>query len=151
MSSKMIKELRKFFKEVTSENVRLWCESLSAVMRYDSPECGEILGSEGLAEIEKQASDSRQTLAVVQVETPQILVKTLNQHTESLILDKQQNILNALQTAASTDNDIAKVKKLSSLNENDSIVLTIKNTVETGAIPMLFAVFSRKNDGYGLG
>jgi hypothetical protein len=159
MSSVMIKDLRKLFKEATGENVHLWCESLSAVMRYDSPECSENLATEGFAEIEAQTNESKNMLAIG-FENPTVLVrtlvsKTLKQSVDELVLTKQEFALEALQTAASTDDEEQKVDAISRVNgvANPSIVNAVKQRYapQSGAIPMLFAVFSRKNDGYGLG
>jgi hypothetical protein len=155
----MIKDLRKLFKEATGENVHLWCESLSAIMRYDSPECGEAIATEGFAEIEAQTNESKNMLAI-EFENPTVLVrtlvsKTLKQSVDELVLAEQELALEALQTAASTVDEEQKVDTISKLNStaNPSIVESIKQcySPQSAAIPMLFAVFSRKNDGYGQG
>jgi hypothetical protein len=161
MSSKMIKELRKFFKdtlnvEADHENpfngsIQLWCESLAAVLRYDSPDCGEVLAEEGMAQIEKQTEASKNSLANVDWENPTIVTGTVKQFVEELVLTKQEQVLNAMQTAAITSDAAAKVLNLAAINENDSLFDSIRNNVQPGAIPMIFAVFSRKNDGYGVG
>jgi hypothetical protein len=155
MSSAMIKDLRKLFKEATGENVHLWCESLSAIMRYDSPECGENLAAEGFAEIENQAEAARGSLVPVELEAPAVVVGTLKQSVDELVLAKQELALEALQTAASTTSEEQKIDTLSKVNDaaNPSIITAIKQCYapQPGAIPMLFAVFSRKNDGYGQG
>lgn len=151
MSSKMIKELRRFFKEATGENIRLWCESLSAIARYDSPECSEILAEEGFSEIEKQASEARKALVSVELENPSLGSETLGQRVAALVEEKQNEVFDTFQTAASSEEEEMKVMVLKSLNEADSVFDLIHNNIQTGAIPMLFAVFSRKNDGYGLG
>jgi hypothetical protein len=155
MSSTMIKDLRKLFKEATGENVHLWCESLSAIMRYDSPECGENLAEEGVAEIEAQTNESKNKFAVVELEGPAVVVGTLKQSVDELVLAKQELALEALQTAASTQIEEQKVDMLSQTNNaaNPSIIAAIKQCYapQPGAIPILFAVISRKNDGYGLG
>jgi hypothetical protein len=159
MSSVMIKDLRKLFKEATGENVHLWCESLSAVMRYDSPECSENLATEGFVEIEAQTNESKNMLAIG-FENPTILVrtlvsKTLKQSVDELVLAEQEMAFEALQTAASTQVEEQKVATLSKTNDtaNPSIITAIKQCYATqpGSVPMLFAVFSRKNDGYGQG
>jgi hypothetical protein len=155
MSSVMIKDLRKLFKEATGENVHLWCESLSAIMRYDSPECGEAIATEGFAEIENQANVARGTLGTVELEAPAVVVRTLKQSIDELVLTKQEQVFDALETAASTKIEEQKVDTLSKVNNaaNPSIVGAIKQCYapQPGAIPMLFAIFSRKNDGYGQG
>jgi hypothetical protein len=66
-------------------------------------------------------------------------------------LTRENNALEALQAVASTSNEKQKVEVLSELNKNDSLIKAIHNDIQTGAIPILFAVFSRKNDYYGLG
>jgi hypothetical protein len=151
MSSKMIKELRQFFKEATNENVLLWGEALSAVMRYDSPDCGETLAAEGIEQIENQTSEFKNTLGSVELASPTIVVGTVKQSVDELVLTKQEAVLEALQTAASTANEKMKILNLTEINKNDSLFDSIRNNVQPDAIPMLFAVFSRKNDGYGLG
>jgi hypothetical protein len=159
MSSATIKDLRKLFKEATGENVHLWCESLSAIMRYDSPECGENLATEGFVEIEAQTNESKNMLAIG-FEDPTLLVRTLvsttlKQSVDELVLAEQELALEALQTAASTQIEEQKVDMLSQTNNaaNPSIIAAIKQCYapQPGAIPILFAVISRKNDGYGLG
>jgi hypothetical protein len=147
----LVKELQKFFKEVTHENSKIWLSALDLVSRYDSPDLCETLGTDGLARIEEQADSSGATLDSVQLENPTIVAKTLAQHVEPLVAAKQEKVLEAMKTAASTADEEMKVACLASLNENDSVSLAIKNTTQPGAIPMFFAVFSRKNDGYGLG
>jgi hypothetical protein len=155
----MIKNLRKLFKEATGENVHLWCESLSAIMRYDSPECGEILATEGFAEIEAQTNESKNMLAIG-FENSTVLVrtlvsKTLKQSVDELVLAEQELALEALQTAASTADEEQKINTLFQTNDaaNPSIITAIQQCYapQSDAIPMLFAVFSRKNDGYGQG
>jgi regulator of PEP synthase PpsR (kinase-PPPase family) len=157
MSSAMIKDLRKLFKEASGENIHLWCESLSAIMRYDSPECTEILAEEGFSEIENQATVSRNLLAAG-VENPSVgplVVQTLKQSVDELVLTKQYEVLDVLQFATSIISEEQKVEKLSKLNDaaTPSIVAAIQQRYapQPGAIPMLFAVFARKNDGYGQG
>jgi hypothetical protein len=155
MSSKMIKDLRKLFKETTGENVHLWCESLSAVMRYDSLECGEALAAEGFTEIENQTEIARDTLGTIELETSAMVVRTLKQSVDELVLAEQEQALEALQTATSTQIEEQKVNAISNVNDvsNPSIVGAIKQCYapQPSAIPMLFAVFARKNDGYGQG
>jgi predicted ABC-class ATPase len=72
-----------------------------------------------------------------------------------LVLAEQELALEALQTAASTQIEEQKVATLSKTNDaaNQSIITAIKQcySPQSAAIPMLFAVFSRKNDGYGQG
>jgi hypothetical protein len=161
MTSKMIKELLRFFRdtfnvEVDHENqfngnIQLWGEALAAVLRYDSPDCAEILAEEGIAQIENQTEASKDVLSVVDLESPTIVARTVKQSVDELVLTKQTQVLNALQTTASTENEAAKVMNLATINKSDSLFDSIRNNVEPGAIPMIFAVFSRKNDGYGLG
>jgi hypothetical protein len=155
MSSKMVKELRKLFKETTGENVHLWCESLSAIMRYDSPECSETLAEDGVLEIENQAEAARDALVPVELEAPAVVVGTLKQSVDELVLAKQELALEALQTTASMAEEEQKIDTLSKTNDtaNPSIITAINQRYapQPAAIPMLFAVFSRKNDGYGQG
>jgi hypothetical protein len=126
-------------------------------MRYDSPECTEILAEEGFSEIENQTTVSRNMLAAG-VENPSVgplVVQTLKQSVDELVLTKQDEVLDALQFAAATTSEEQKVDTLSMLNDaaTPSIVTAIQQCYapQPGAIPMLFAVFARKNDGYGLG
>jgi hypothetical protein len=126
-------------------------------MRYDSPEKVEILAEEGFSEIENQAEASRNILAA-EIENPTVgslVSKTLKQSVDELVLTKQEQILDALKIAASTISEEQKVDVLSKTNDaaNPSIVTAIQQCYapQPGAIPMLFGVFSRKNDGYGLG
>jgi hypothetical protein len=67
------------------------------------------------------------------------------------ILATENEVLETLQNAASVASEEQKVKILSNLNENNSLIKAINNNVQSGAIPMIFAVFSRRNDGYGIG
>jgi hypothetical protein len=65
----------------------------------------------------------------------------------------QNEAFDELQTGASIDKEEEKVENVIVINTtiDDSIVKTIQSRIQDGAIPMLFAVFSRKNDYYGLG
>jgi hypothetical protein len=151
----MIKDLRRLFKDTTGENVHLWCESLSAIMRYDSPEYTEVIAEEGIAKIENQAESAKNILVAENPIVGQLVSKTLKQSVDELILTKQGQVLDEFQTAASTQIEEQKVETLSKLNDaaSPSIVAAIQQSYapKLGAIPMLFGVFSRKNDGYGLG
>lgn len=151
MNNKIIKELHKFFRELKSEDAALWCDALNSVSRFDSPENSEAMAEDGYAQIENQTEISRNSLDSVELDTPTIVAGTIKQSVDELVLTKQSQVLDALQTAASTANEQTKVANLEDLNNAGSLFDSIRNTVQPGAISMIFAVFSRKNDGYGLG
>jgi hypothetical protein len=67
------------------------------------------------------------------------------------VLVTRNNVLESLQTAASTASEEQKIEILSELNKSNSLIRSIHNSIQAEAIPMIFAVFSRKNDYYGLG
>jgi hypothetical protein len=155
MANNLLKDLQKIFKEVDHENIRLWCETLGAVEIYDTPEHCEILATECVEQIENQATTAKDTLGSVELANPTIVAGTVKQSVDELALTRREQVLDALQTVASTVAEEQKVDVLLKTNAaaNPSIVEAIQQRYwpQTGAIPMIFAVFSRKNDYYGLG
>jgi hypothetical protein len=151
MANNLLQILQQFFKEVSHENIRLWCEALDLIEIYNTTERSEIIGEKGIEQIENQATSARSAMADVELEEPTIMAGTVKQSVDELVLTKQDQAVDAMQTAAATISEKIKVMNLSTINENNSLFDSIRNNVQIGAIPMIFAVFSRKNDYYGLG
>jgi hypothetical protein len=147
----MIKTLQKFFDEVTHENIRLWCDAVDAIDLYDTFEKCDAVGEEGYTRIETQTATARDSLHSIKIDEPAIVAGTVKQSVDELVLTRQTQVWDALQAAASTANEETKVANLTQINGTDSLFDAIRSNVQVDAIPMIFAVFSRKNDYYGLG
>lgn len=115
--------------------------------KKDSAELAMDVGEIGIHKIEAfEFSVETPALQVVEISAVD-----LHSSVTKKSLATQNDALNALQTAASTEAEEQKVAILSDINKNDSLTKTIHDKIQISAVPMLFAVFSRKNDAYGLG
>jgi hypothetical protein len=155
--SAMAKDLQKYFQEINNENIQLWCEILDFIEVYDSPEMCVEIGQESFQNIHNQASQARETLEITAIEISEMesAAQKLREIVEERIANAQTEVLKSLENQASTIVEEGKVEQLATLNKESepSIFQTIqrKNKIKEQAIPMIFAVLSRRNDYYGLG
>jgi hypothetical protein len=149
----MITDLQKFFKNLTYENIRIWCEALDALEPYYTTEKVADIGEYGIKAIKEQIELSLN--AITKTEIKNLFVKNaveeLKANIENRIIETREQALDALKILGNTELIEGKVKQLSNINKETSSILSSINNKTDNAIPMIFAVFSRKNDYYGLG
>jgi microsomal dipeptidase-like Zn-dependent dipeptidase len=148
----MIKNLQKFYKELTYEQLPLFCEALDALEAFDSIEKVREMGALATQEINGNINNYKTQVLSFSIKIPAPKTLSLIADIEERTKNTQLNLLSEMANAASIKQEFDKLTCLKEINVISNFGLTwgIHDPARE-SIPMIFAVFSRKNDYYGLG
>jgi predicted RNA-binding protein Jag len=148
----MIKQLQQFYKDLTYEQIPLFCETLVALETFDNTANCVAIGATGLAEIAAFADEKRGQVDAVEVEVPHLEIKTITETLQDRVFDYTNQMSDEIEHAASLQNVYDGLQEVveACTVANPGLLWGLHGYVQD-SVPLLFAVFSRRNDYYGSG